>query len=185
MMKNKYFEGKPNLLRRIMAFITDWYLASLISGIPIMLIYSVESGEASIAPSLTTMSVKSGLISGILAIVIASAYYVLIPIFFYKGQTPGKRLFGIKIIGMDNEDVNFKIMFRREIIGVMLVEGRIINSSEHIRQMITLVSESERIYLVLINVATVITLISICLALFRPHQRMIHDYIANSRVVKA
>lgn len=173
-----------SLWKRAVAMMIDWYLASVLAGIPVMLIYSMDTGQATIASSLSAMSFKSGMLAGILAILASSTYYLLIPTFLYKGQTLGKKLLGIKVIRMNNEDINLKTMFRREIIGIMIVEGRIVSSSEYLRQMIRLGLNSNRYYVVLEYIGAIITIVSVILMYATAEKRMIHDYIGKTKVVK-
>ncbi|WP_035287695.1 RDD family protein [Clostridium sp. KNHs214] len=181
--KNKEYKD-VSVWRRAVAMMVDWYLASVLAGVPVMLIYSMDTGQATIASSLSAMSFKSGMLAGILAILASSAYYLLIPTFLYKGQTLGKKLLGIKVIRMDNKDVSLKTMFRREIIGIMLVEGRIVSSSEYLRQMIRLGLNSNRYYVVLEYIGTIITIVSVILMYATVEKRMIHDYIGKTKVVR-
>ena len=170
-------------IRRVFAVMIDWYLASVLAGIPVMLIYSIESGEATAASSLSAMSLKWGMIAGVLAIIAASTYYVCIPSFVYKGQTIGKKILGIKIINLDNSEVNLKNMLRREIIGVAIMEGGIVCTSEYIRQMIEIVS-NYKVYSILGILGSVVTVISIIVLLATKEKRMIHDFIGKTKVVE-
>lgn len=183
--KSKSQEEKKDSikLKRFIATVVDWYLASVVTGIPILLIYSIESGDPNIAKSLSYMSLKWGIISGILAVLLGIAYYVLIPIYWKNGQTLGKRLVGIKVTNMDGSNVNIKNLCSREILGAIIIEGGIVCSSEYIRQMLALLSNIN-VYSILSLVATVVTGISIILLFKSKDNRMIHDYIAKTKVVE-
>ncbi|AIY84931.1 MAG: RDD family protein [Clostridium baratii] len=176
-------ENKSLYLRRVMATFIDWYLASVLAGIPVLLIYNLESGDSNIARSLESMSTNYALVAGTLAILVASAYYLLLPTLWRNGQTLGKRLLGIKITNLNNGEVKFKDLFKREIIGVMLVEGGIICSSEYLRQMLTIVSNINT-YKVLSILASIITFISIILIFVTKENRMIHDIISKTKVIE-
>lgn len=185
-LEKKAVIRKANMImgiRRACAVMIDWYLASVLAGIPVMFIYSIESGEATTASSLSSMSLKWGLIAGVLAIIAASIYYIYIPTFVYKGQTPGKKLLGVKIINLDNSEVNLKTMLRREIIGVAIIEGGIVCTSEYIRQMIELGS-NYKVYSILGILGSVVTVISIIVLLVTKEKRMIHDFIGRTKVVE-
>lgn len=169
--------------RRVFAVMIDWYLASVLAGIPVMFIYSIESGQATTASSLSAMSFKWGMISGILAILAASIYYVYIPVSKYKGQTLGKKLMGIKVVNLDNSDVNFVTMFKREIIGVAIIEGGVVCTSEYMRQMVELASNSE-VYAILGIIGSVATIVSVIMLFVTKEKRMLHDYIGQTKVVE-
>ena len=170
-------------LKRFIAALVDWYLASVIAGIPVLLIYSIESGDPNIAKSLSYMSLKWGLISGLLAVLLGIAYYVLVPIYWKNGQTLGKRLVGIKVTNIDGSNVNIKNLCSREILGAIIIEGGIICSSEYIRQMLALLSNIN-VYSVLSLIATIVTGVSIILLFRSKDNRMIHDYIAKTKVIE-
>lgn len=185
-LERRAVDRKANMImgiRRACAVMIDWYLASVLAGIPVMFIYSIESGEATTASSLSSMSLKWGIIAGVLAIIAASIYYIYIPSFVYNGQTPGKKLLGVKITNLDNSEVNLKIMLRREIIGVAIVEGGIVCTSEYIRQMIELVS-NHNVYSILRILGSAVTVISIVILLVTKEKRMIHDFIGKTKVVE-
>lgn len=175
--------NKSLFIRRAVAVAIDWYLASVLAGIPVLFIYSMSTGDANIATSLAAMSTNLGLIAGVLAIIAASSYYVLLPLYWKSGQTVGKRLLGIKITSLDNEKININQLFKREIIGVMIVEGGIICSSEYLRQMITLVTNIN-VYKVLSLIALAMTVVSIVLVIFSKEKRMLHDFISETKVVE-
>ena len=84
---------------------------------------------------------------------------------------------------LNNGEVKFKDLFKREIIGVMLVEGGIICSSEYLRQMLTIVSNINT-YKVLSILASIITFISIILIFVTKENRMIHDIISKTKVIE-
>lgn len=170
-------------IKRLIAFIVDWYVASVLAGIPVLLIYSIESGEAHIAKSLASMSFTWGMVAGILAIIFASAYYWIIPTYCYKGQTLGKKLVGIKIVSENNNEVSVGNIFKREILGVMLVEGGLICSSDYLRQIVQM-NSSNTMYTLLGLVATMITAISIIMLFTNSESKMLHDLIGKTKVVE-
>ncbi|HOC81042.1 MAG: RDD family protein [Bacilli bacterium] len=57
--------------------------------------------------------------SGALAFMAVIAYFIVLPI-FWNGQTLGKRFFKIRIIKNNGSDIDFKTIFLREMIRVLL-----------------------------------------------------------------
>ena len=57
--------------------------------------------------------------SGALAFMAVIAYFIVLPI-FWNGQTLGKRFFKIRIIKNDGSDIDFKTIFLREMIRILL-----------------------------------------------------------------
>lgn len=172
------------MIRRLIAFVIDWYLASLIAGIPILLIYGMSTGKDDVAVSLTSLSFGYAMIAGTIAIALSTAYYVLIPTYVYKGQTLGKKAIGVKILCDDDSEITIKTVFKREIVGVLLVEGGIVAASGYLRQMIGLIF-SPTIYTILAVISTVITVVSIIMLYASPKKKMIHELVSKTRIVKA
>lgn len=184
LQKDKHNKKDSTLnLRRLFAMIIDWYLASTIAGMPVLFIYSIESGKAEIAQSLASMSLKWGFIAGLLAVTFGLMYYIAIPMYWRKGQTVGKRLLGIKVVNTDGSDVNVKNLCSREILGVMLIEGGIVCTSEYFRQTVALVTGSG-LYSILTILASILTIVSIITMFRSKDSRMIHDFIGKTKVVE-
>lgn len=181
--KENILSNRKKNFKRILAFLIDWYIGGMAAGVPVMLIYSIESGEATIAKSLSAMSFQWGIVAGIAAIIASLAYYMLIPTYLYNGQTLGKKLLGIKVTHLDDTNVTLKTLFRREFLGVMIIEGGIVSGSEYLRQITGMVFNSG-VYDLLGIIATIITTISIIIVLFKSENRMIHDYIGRTKVVE-
>ncbi|MFA5481609.1 MAG: RDD family protein [Bacilli bacterium] len=57
--------------------------------------------------------------SGALALIAVMFYFIALPI-YWKGQTLGKRFFKIKIIKNDGSEIDFKTIFLREMVRVLL-----------------------------------------------------------------
>lgn len=172
------------LLKRFIAFISDWYLASVLAGLPILLMYGMTTGDDKVVTALTSLPFNQAMIAGTLAIVISSAYYVLIPTYVYKGQTLGKRFLGVKVATLDKSEITIKTMFKREILGVLLVEGGIVAGSGYLRQMLGL-AISPTLYTVLGGISIIVTVASIVMVYRTIGRRMIHDYIAGTIIIKA
>lgn len=170
-------------MRRAFAYVLDWYLASVVASIPVLLIYGMESGKTGAPQSLSEMSLSSGITAGILAILFAAIYYVVIPTKVNKGQTLGKRLLSIKVVNNDGSDVNLFTMIKRELLGVMIVEGALVCSGDYFRQIIHMFT-SDNIYGLIIKLGFAISIISILIMLVSKEKRMIHDFIGNTKVIE-
>ena len=64
-----------------------------------------------------------GIIAGILAVLFAIFYFVIVPAYIYPGQTLGKKICKIKIVKVNNEQVTIKNMLLRQLLGVIVIEG--------------------------------------------------------------
>lgn len=170
-------------MRRAFAYILDWYLASVVASIPVLLIYGMESGNTSAPRSLAEMSISGGVIAGVLAILFATIYYVVIPTKVNKGQTFGKKLLSIKVVNNDGSDVNLFTMIKRELLGAMIVEGALVCSGDYFRQLIHMFT-SDNIYGIIVKLGFVISVISILIMIISKEKRMIHDFIGNTKVIE-
>lgn len=176
--------NRVNKFKRGVAFFADWYISTLLAGIPLLYIYSVETGSTEIPSSLAKFSTKSGIIAGIIGIIIISLYYIVVPLKFNKGQTLAKSILGIKIVQKDGNNVTAKNLIKREILGVMLIEAGLVSSSKYLREILLVLGMSS-VYRILATVAVIIPFISIVIMMFNSENRMIHDFVGETKVVNA
>lgn len=174
---------KVSTFKRGIAAILDMYIASVLANIPILFIYSIETGETKMTKPIYALSSKSGILACILGILMVWIYYVVLPVYKFNGQTLIKKLLGIKVVKIDGRNVDLKTMIRREVLGSMIVEGGFMISGDYLRQLILIISGSKMIYKGLIYISFSITILSIILMIFLKQNRTIHDYIAGTRVL--
>lgn len=173
---------KVSKVKRAIAFFIDWYISTLLAGIPLLYMYSVQSGITESPTSLTQFKGSLGVIAGFIGIVIITIYYVLVPLKFNKGQTLAKSILGIKIVQNDGSEVNIKNLIKREILGVMLIEAGLVSSSKYLRE-IFLISGMNSVYRILAILAMVIPFISIMVMMFNKESKMIHDIVGGTKVI--
>lgn len=175
-------ETTVNSFKRAIAYLIDWYVASMLAGIPIVLTYSIFFKELEVTQELSKLPVPYCYFIGIIAILVYLAYFIIVPIKIYPGQTFGKRIMDIKMVKDDGSDVDFITLIKREVIGVMLVEGYIAASSSYLHQMINLLV-GYNVMKVFTYVYGIITILSIVVACASPKIKMFHDYIAKTQLV--
>ena len=175
---------KVSKVKRAVAFLADWYISTLLAGIPLLYMYSVQSGSTEVPASLTQFSGSLGVIAGLIGVVIITLYYVVVPLKFNKGQTLAKNVLGVKIVQNDGSEVTAKSLIKREILGVMLIEAGLVSSSKYLRE-IFLIAGMDNVYRILAIVAIVIPFISIVIMMFNKESKMIHDIIGGTKVVNA
>ncbi len=175
---------KVSKVKRAVAFFADWYISTLLAGIPLLYMYSVQSGSTEVPASLTQFSGNLGIIAGLVGIVIITLYYVVVPLKFNKGQTLAKSVLGVKIVQTDGSEVTAKSLIKREVVGVMLIEAGLVSSSKYLREML-LIAGMDSVYRILAIVAIVIPFISIVIMMFSKESKMIHDIIGGTKVVNA
>ena len=120
-------------------------------------------------------------ILGILFIV-EIVYFCVIPRYVFKGQTIGKKILKIKIINNNGSETTFMNLLRRDLLGVVIVEGSFVPLSNYIRNVLMpYVGRVPVQYLVYLF--TIISLVSVSLLVFKKNGRMFHDYIGGTKVV--
>lgn len=174
--------AQVNNFARIIAYLIDWYIATMIAGIPIVIISTMYHHETSISQDLSKLPVNLAVLSGILAIIFYLGYYVVLELFVYKGQTFGKRIMKLKVVKDNGEDVDFWTILKREGIGIMIIEGYIANSSSYLRQVISILT-GINIMDFAVYLFGIISAISIFMGLASSSRKMLHDHIAGTKEI--
>lgn len=175
-------ETSVNNFSRVVAYLIDWYIASMIAGIPVTLIATSINHETTITQDLSKLPTEWAVISGILAIIFYLAYYFVIELKVYKGQTFGKRIMKLKVVKDDGSDIDFKTILMREGLGIMIIEGYLANSSSYLRQIIQLFV-SFNIMDMSVYLFGIISAISILMGMASPSRKMLHDRIAKTKII--
>ena len=169
------------LSRRLLSYFIDWYVGGLATSFPIAMI-SLKMYGNMLHQDVVNFTQPYGLIGGILGLVGAFLYFVIVPAFVWKGQTFGKHLCKIKIIKEDDREVNFSALFMRQIVGILILEGGLITASSLLHQIFTIVT-GINVITQLMYVGLAISAVSALMVLFFGHHRAIHDYLAKTKVV--
>mgnify|MGYP003373655485 FL=1 len=80
-----------SLPRRFGAYLLDWYIGALFTSFPIAIVSQKIYGTMK-NQNLLKYPHQLGLICGLLALLGAMFYYVIIPLVINRGQTIGKRM---------------------------------------------------------------------------------------------
>ena len=126
----KLKESSVNSFYRGVAYLIDWYVATMFAGIPIVLIGSIVNHTTSVSQDVSKIPAPYNILVALLAIVFYLGYFVILELYVYKGQTFGKRIMKLKVVKNDESDVDFKTILMREGLGIMIVEGYIANSHQ-------------------------------------------------------
>ena len=110
-----------SLPRRFGAYLLDWYIGALFTSFPIAIVSQKIYGTMK-NQNLLKYPHQLGLICGLLALLGAMFYYVIIPLVINRGQTIGKRICHIKIVKSDGKDVGLKELILREVLGAIIIE---------------------------------------------------------------
>lgn len=167
--------------RRFISYIIDWYVGALATSLPISIIAKKLYGTM-LSQDILNFDQPYGLIGGILGIVCALVYYVVIPLGSNKGQTLGKRICKIKIIQENGEDVTMKNILLRQVLGIIIIEGSLVSVSAIWQQVIMILTGID-ILTPLKYVGIALGIISSLMILFMKDHRAIHDYLGKTRVI--
>lgn len=171
-----------NNFSRVFAYLIDWYIATMISSIPIVFITSAVNHTTNITMDLSKLPKEWGIVAAILAIIFYLGYYFVLELKVYKGQTFGKRIMKLKVVQDDGSDVDFKSIFMREAVGVMLIEGYIGNSSSYVRQLAQMFVNFN-IMDMAVYIFGIISVISVLLGAASASRKMIHDRVAHTHLI--
>lgn len=174
------YEDAP-VTKRFISYLIDWYVGALCTAIPISII-SQKLTNTMLNQNIVEFQQPYGIIAGILAVLFAIFYFVIVPTYIYPGQTIGKRICKIMIVKNDNEQVTIKNMLLRQLLGIIVIEGVLVSASAIWHEIITIITQTNFVT-PLMYAGFVISAISILLYLFKGEHRALHDYLGNTKVV--
>lgn len=174
--------NKTGYIKRIIAYGIDWYLGSVLSSLPLILLYmSLHKDAVYIPQQLSIFKGYYQVLAGVLSLSVAFVYYVVLPI-IWKGQTLGKKLLGLKIVNDDYQEVNVKQLIIRQVIMIFLVEGSIYTCSNMFHQLVNVLT-GYNIASIWNKVGLVITILSGILVIILKSKKSLHDIVSHTLVV--
>lgn len=175
--------------RRFAAYLIDWFLSALCMMLPMCLawLFVTKDVETMRQVNVWTLSalIEQGPALAVVALALCGAlfYEVVVPWKIYPGQTIGKRALGYKMETEDGKTPGFWRLLLRQGVGLFLLEGCLYNASALISSTISMVS-GLNVTGIFLWASIAITTISLVAALASPSRRMLHDYIAKTRLVR-
>lgn len=174
--------NKTGYIKRIIAYGIDWYLGSVLSSLPLILLYmSLHKDAVYIPQQLSIFKGYYQVLAGVLSLSVAFVYYVVLPI-IWKGRTLGKKLLGLKIVNDDYQEVNVKQLIIRQVIMIFLVEGSIYTCSNMFHQLVNVLA-GYNIASIWNKVGLVITILSGILVIILKSKKSLHDIVSHTLVV--
>lgn len=168
--------------KRFVAYMLDWYLGSIFTSLPMVMIYMKVTNTENLNVNLFQYPKQYAMLAGGLGLLFALFYYMIVPLCIWKGQTLGKRWCHFKIAKRNGDDVCLKELFLRQIIGIFLIEGALIFPSDLFHQILSLVSNINFIT-PLTYIGIVVSVLSAIFVIFRKDHKAIHDLISNTKVM--
>lgn len=188
-MSKKYVSTSSKLdiaevrMRRFFAMMIDWYIAHMLSAIPITFYFRQGEYLQSEMFELTNYDFTTGLCLGLYGLVIGILYYVVVPSFVFKGQTIGKKICKVVVKRTNGTEVGFGRFCVRELIGATFLEGGIVLMASEVRGLLPLFGLGFIVqpwtYL-----AYGLTIVSVGYAYMHQNSRCFHDLLADTIVVK-
>lgn len=182
---NLKYEEKSDVSigRRIGAFLIDWYIGGVFSCIPIGIMYQLcVKNELVLSTSLFILPPEVRLLTGILVLILAFVYYIVVPTYIWKGQTLGKKILKIKIVKDDYSELNLKTVLVRQM-WMFLIEGRFIMPSTILHEMISVLLNYNIVF-ICSSICYMVTLCSVIFAFKLKSGKALHDIFAHTKVMQ-
>lgn len=176
-------ESEVDATTRIFAYIIDWVLGTMFTAFPTVFMYMSITKTPEANQNLLLFPSYYGLIAGALSILFAMIYYIYVPIRVNRGQTIGKKFMDIKVVNKDGSEVTFKTMLKRELLGKLILESCLIAAGSYLFQLLTIMTRIDLV-IPLSCVSAVLCIFSLLIAARCESKRMLHDYVAKTKVVK-
>lgn len=122
MKKTKYVQAPS--IKRMLAYIIDWYLSSLAAYLSISICHSISAKTIMIQTNLSGLSNTMSCLATLGAIVFVLIYFLLPSLLSnkYHGQTIGKLIMKIRVVHLDNSGIDLKTSLMRYLIGLIFIE---------------------------------------------------------------
>jgi uncharacterized RDD family membrane protein YckC len=171
-------------VRRFIAYLIDWYLSALIFSMAISLFASIHNGVLTVEGTISNLPFFLACLALVVGTILVIGYFVLPQKLSnkFQGQTIGKHLLKIKVVGKDGQAVSSGTLIIRTLLGILIIEQTFYNPSYALRSVLGMILSIDIItyayYFFLC-----ISFISILYMLFNKEHKMIHDFISNTKVV--
>ena len=165
-------------LNRLIAYIVDSYIVTLLCNIPILYYKGMKMQSTSVAMTLNELTASEAILVIVIGLLLTILYLVILPM--NKGQTLGKRIMGIKVVSIQRNSLHILDLIKR-FLCCMCIEGVMLRPAILVQQFVVIFS-NEGLDLSYIFLA--LTLISVGYSLFNKQQLMFHDILSKTKVIK-
>ena len=172
---------------RLMAYAIDWALGGVLTGFPAVLMYGAITKQSDMFSNLYVFEALGynkiyGFLAGAICLIVAIAYFIVIPLKKFPGQTLGKKIAKVQIRTWDNNLPGTKDLLIRYGVNFVLETPMYIIST-YLMQMLTLMIRFQ-VESVWTFVGIACTLISAAMVIYTKKHCAIHDCIAKTKVVE-
>ena len=178
----KKFKMNKYIFKRLIAYIIDWYLASLVCMLPFLVIGLANQIDYRYIMNLKLYTTQDLMIGLFISLLFSFIYFFVIPLKLFPGQTIGKKIMNLKIITSSNQEMSVQTLFLRQILFIWLIEISLHSIGGILNQVIFIIIQSHIIILVKdLSIFTII--ISIFMFLVTSHYVTLHDFISKTKVI--
>lgn len=162
---------------RLIAYIIDWSISSLLYSFIVLLYYSIVTQIQSSKVDFYNLTLSQGIAVISICLIIYIGYYILFP--YYKRQTFGKRMMHLKIVDSNQNSCSLTTYILR-FICLLLLEGFLFYPSFVVIQFIECFISVD-IAAIIYKFSTIVTILSLFIAIIKG--KFLHDYISHTQVI--
>lgn len=166
--------------KRLVSFLVDWYLSTLLAMIPSIVFQSINGGDLVIVNRIDNLSVPQAVIATVLSVVIYILYFCVFPL-RKNGQTFGRRLMKLHLVHAGGASLTFSALLMRELVGVFLLQGSTTTTTINLLSLLQMLTDIN-ISIPYQAVSAGILLCSFIL-LFTKRKQTLPDLISKTKIV--
>jgi uncharacterized RDD family membrane protein YckC len=170
-------------IKRFAAFIVDWYLSSILAALPVFVFQSIHGQDLVLNNRIDNLPVTLQIPAAIAGLLVYTLYFCVFPLRNKKGQTPGRRLLDLELQKLTGYELQFKDLFIRDFVGVLLLQGNLTNANVYIMSFVQDLTSTDIIPYYQ-SFYTVFVLISLGLV-FSKKRQTLHDLISKTKLREA
>lgn len=177
--KNNQKDTQVSLVRRALAFMIDWYIGSVLISLPALAILQQVNNDKNPVLEMRSLPFNFAIVAMLSSLIVAVLYYVVVT-YIFGGQTLGKKCLKIKICEYGKDKVGILTLLKRQLLGIILIEGSLYTITPLIWQVVFYGNASYQQMLTWGYYA--VTILSVLMLVFGKSKRMLHDYVGNTYV---
>lgn len=172
--------------KRFLAFLIDWYLSSLVGGIPVIFVQSIAQKELVLLNQLDGLSLPLAWTACIAALFCHFLYYCYLPSRpdknGLKGQTLGMRLLHLQLLSVNGDLLPLGTLTVRHMVFVILLQGYLTSSHLYLISLFQMMTDTYIVPYVQ-TFYYMMVLLSLALYLFSRRRQFLQDRLTRSRMI--